>query len=183
VRLATEGALLGSLIAHGVSPALVVLSDGAPQFDVWVHASCGLHAERPLARLVPHHEAHRQAIEDVRRQIGELYQALKAYRQQPQAPQQARRQARFEAWCAQRTGDPSGDGVLKEMAAHQADLLRILERPEVPLHNNVRERHIREYVTKRKISGSTRSAAGRRCRDTFASWKKTCRALGVNFGE
>src|SRR5262249_1138919 len=33
----------------------------------------------------------------------------------------------------------------------------------------------------RKISGSTRSEAGRRCRDTFASLKKTCRKLGIGF--
>ncbi len=31
------------------------------------------------------------------------------------------------------------------------------------------------------ISGSTRSESGRRCRDTFASLKKTCRKLGVSF--
>jgi hypothetical protein len=59
----------------------------------------------------------------------------------------------------------------------------VLERPEVPLHNNVSEGHIREYVTRRKVSGGTRSEAGRRCRDTFASLKKTCRCLGVNFWE
>ena len=34
VRLATEGALLGGLIERGVSPELVVLSDGAHQFDI-----------------------------------------------------------------------------------------------------------------------------------------------------
>ena len=66
VRIATEGALLGSLIAHGVSPELAVLSDGAGQFDVLVHAACWLHAERPLARLVPYNEKHRAAIEQVR---------------------------------------------------------------------------------------------------------------------
>jgi Transposase IS66 family len=60
-------------------------------------------------------------------------------------------------------------------------LLRVFERPEVPLHNNASESDIREYVKKRKISGSTRSAAGRRCRDTFATLKKTCRKLGQNF--
>jgi hypothetical protein len=54
VRIATEGALLGSLIAQGVSPTLAVLSDGAPQFDVLVHAACWIHAERPLARMVPY---------------------------------------------------------------------------------------------------------------------------------
>ncbi len=40
---------------------------------------------------------------------------------------------------------------------------------------------IREYVKRRKISGSTRSDLGRRCRDTFISLKKTCRKLGVPF--
>src|SRR5437762_13973318 len=67
------------------------------------------------------------------------------------------------------------------MAAHRAELLRVLERPEVPLHNNGSESALRDYVKKRKISGSTRSEAGRRCRDTFASLKKTCRCLGVRF--
>jgi hypothetical protein len=183
VRLATEGALLGSLIEHGVSPELVVLSDGAAQFDVLVHASCWLHAERPLARMVPFCEAHRQAIAGVRRRIWELYQELKAYQAKPDVSQKAGLEARFDALCAGRTGYPSVDGVLKEMRAHQADLLRVLDRPEVPLHNNVSEGHIREYVTRRKVSGGTRSAAGRRCRDTFASLKKTCRCLGVNFWE
>jgi hypothetical protein len=181
VRIATEGALLGSLVAHGVSPELVVVSDGAPQFDVLVHASCWLHAERPLHRLVPFCEAHRRAIEGVRQPLWALYQELKAYRQAPDAARKPALEAQFDALVTARTGYPSVDGVLAEMAAHKADLLRVLEQPEVPLHNNVAESHIREYVTKRKISGSTRSEAGRRCRDTFASLKKTCRALGVNF--
>jgi hypothetical protein len=182
-RIATEGALLGSLMAHGVSPDLVVLSDGAPQFDVLVHASCWLHAERPLARMVPFCESHREAIEGVRRRIWELYQDLKAYRHKPDPLQKTGLEARFDALCAWRTNYPSVDRVLKEIQDHRADLLRVLDRPEVPLHNNVSESHIREYVTRRKISGGTRSEAGRRCRDTFASLKKTCRALGVNFWE
>ena len=180
-RTATEGALLGSLIEHGVSPELVVLSDGAPQFDVLVHASCWLHAERPLARLVPYNEQHREAIAGVRRRLWELYQELKAYRGKPDVSQKPGLEARFEALCAWRTGYPSIDGVLREMHAHQADLLRVLERPAVPLHNNTSEGHIREYVTRRKVSGGTRSDEGRRCRDTFTSLKKTCRCLGVNF--
>jgi hypothetical protein len=144
VRIATEGALLGSLVAHGVSPDLVILSEGAPPFDVLVQASCWLHAERPLARMVPFGERHREAIAGVRQRIWELYQELKAYRQQPQASQRAVRAARLDALCAARTGYPSVDAVLTEMAAHRAELLRVLERPEVPLHNHVSESHLRE---------------------------------------
>jgi Transposase IS66 family len=181
VRLVTEGALLGGLMDRGVSPELVVLSDGAPQFDILLHASCWIHAERPLARLVPHNDAHREVIEQVREQIWQLYKDLKAYRQQPDAAQKPVLETGFDALCNQRTGYPNIDAVLKEMRVHRTDLLRVLERPDVPLHNNGSETDIREYVKKRKISGGTRSTAGRRCRDTFASLKKTCRKLGVNF--
>jgi hypothetical protein len=181
VRIATEGALLGGLIARGVSPDLGVISDGAPQFVLFVHAGCWIHAERPLAKLVPHNDQHRAAIDKVRGQIWELYQDLKAYRAQPDMAQKPVLEARFDTLVEQRTSYPSIDGVLKEMRDHQADLLRVLERPDLPLHNNAMESDIREFVKRRKISGGTRNEAGRRCRDTFASLKKTCRKLGVRF--
>jgi Transposase IS66 family len=181
VRIASEGALLGSLIAHGVSPELVILSDGAGQYDVLAHAACWIHAERPLARMIPYSEEHRAAITKVRGQIWELYQDLKGYRQRPEPSRRPDLESRFDALCGQRTGLPSVDGVLQGMREHRSALLRVLARPEVPLHTNLSERHLRDYVKKRKISGGTRSDWGRRARDTFASLKKTCRELGVNF--
>ena len=183
VRIATEGALLGGLIARGLSPNLGVLSDGAPQFLVFVHASCWIHAERPLAKMVPHNDEHRAAIEKIRTQIWELYQDLKAYRAQPNEAQRPALEARFDALAEQQTGYPNIKAVLKEMLAHKADLLRVLTRPEIPLHNNAMESDIREFVKRRKMSGGTRNDAGRRCRDTFASLKKTCRKLGICFWE
>ena len=104
----------------------------------------------------------------------------------PQDRREAQRpilEGRFDELCANRTNFPSVDAVLTAMNENRADLLRALERPEVPLHHNLSEGHMRDYVKKRKISGSTRSESGRRARDTFASLKKTCRRLGVNFWE
>lgn len=181
LRIASEGALLGGLIARGVSPDLGVLSDGAQQFVVFVHAACWVHAERLLAKLIPYNDQHRAAIDNIRHQIWEFYKALKAYRLQPDKTQRPALTARFDVLVEQRTGYPSIDGVLKAMHEHKADLLRVLERPELPLHNNAMESDIREFVKRRKISGGTRSDAGRRCRDTFASLKKTCRKLSVRF--
>jgi hypothetical protein len=182
VRIATEGALLGQIIVQGVSPRLVILSDGAPQFDLLIHASCWVHAERPLARLVPYNEEHRVAIEQVRQQIWELYRDMKEYRLAPNPAAKPTLTARFDALVGQKNNYPTSIGqVLKEMCVHKADLLCVLERPEVPLHNNGMESDIRGYVKMRKISGGTRSEAGRRCRDTFSSLKKTCRKLGVSF--
>ena len=140
VRITTEGALLGSLIALGVSPELTVLSDGAGQFDIFVHALCWLHVERPLARLVPHNEKHRAAIERIRQGIWDLYAKLKAYRQAPSpAARGWENGLSDDDEVAQRTYYPSIDGVLKGMAADRAKLLLVLEQPEVPLHNNFDE--------------------------------------------
>ena len=160
---------------------MVILSDGAKQFDVLIHALCWLHVERPLERLVPHDETHRQVIERIRQLIWELYAGLKAYREAPSVAARETLGKQFDDLVAERTEYPSIDGVLKGMAANRAKLLLVLDQPEVPLHNNLSEGHIRDYVKKRKISGGTRSELGRQARDTFASLKKTCRRLGVNF--
>src|SRR5262249_15447148 len=153
VRITTEGALLGGLIARGVSPDLVVLSDGALQFVILRHAACWVHAERPLLKMVPYNDAHRAVLEDTRRQLWERYQDLKAYRAKPAAAQRPALEARFDALVEQRTGYPSINTVLQTMRERKADLLRVLERPEVPLHNNGCESDIREFVKRRKISG------------------------------
>ena len=116
IRIASEGALLGSLINHGVSAELGILSDGAGQFDVLVHAACWIHAERPLTRMVPYSDEHRAAIEKVRQRIWEFYQDLKAYRLEPEAARRLLLEARFDAICADRTGFPSVDVVLKGMS-------------------------------------------------------------------
>jgi hypothetical protein len=57
----------------------------------------------------------------------------------------------------------------------------VLDRPEIPLHTNGSENDIRGHVTKRKISGGTRSDAGRDCRDAFLGLAKTCAKLGISF--
>ncbi len=44
VKTATEGALLGAVIASGVSPHLGLISDGAGQFRLLEHGLCWVHA-------------------------------------------------------------------------------------------------------------------------------------------
>jgi len=67
------------------------------------------------------------------------------------------------------------------MAKNKDELLRVLDKPWIPLHNNLSERDIRDYVKKRKTSGGTRTDKGRKARDTFASLKKNCRKHNVSF--
>lgn len=180
-RIATEGALLGSLLEKGFSPELAIVSDGAGQFAILLHALCWVHAERLIHTLIPLNDGHRQDIERVRQGIWELYADLKAYRQHPDPALAHTYAARFDAIFTQRTSFETLNQTLKRLHAHKAELLLVLKRPDVPLHTNGSEGDIRDFVKKRKVSGGTRSDLGRRCRDTFASLKKTCRKLGISF--
>jgi len=183
VRTATEGALLGSVLEQGLNRDLVIVSDDAGQFDVLRHALCWVHAERLFVKLVGFNDAQREALAAVRSEIWQLYAELKAYKIAPDEDQKARIDARFDELCATRTCFASLNKALQRLHRNQAELLLALERPDLPLHNNLSERDIRDYVKKRNISGSTRSDEGRRCRDTFASLKKTCRKHEISFWE
>jgi hypothetical protein len=48
----------------------------------------------------------------------------------------------------------------------------VLDRPEIPLHTNGSENDVRCQVTRRKVSGGTRSDTGRDCRHSFLALAK-----------
>lgn len=176
-RIATEGTLLGGLIDKGFSLDLVIVSDGAGQFAILLHALCWVHAERLVHKLIPLNDRQRQDQQRVRAEIWELYADLKAYQRDPEPTRVSALEARFDAIFTQRTCFET----LKRLYAHRQKLLLVLQRPDIPLHTNGSENDIRGYVKWRKVSGGTRSDLGKRCRDTFASLKKTCRKLGISF--
>ncbi len=182
-RIATEGALVASLLTHGVSPELVILSDDAGQFNVagFLHALCWIHAERTIHTLLPFSDANRAAQASVRDHIWRFYQDLKAFKGTPSDEQKRALATRFEDIFTQQTCFQTLNLALKRLHANKTELLLVLERPEIPLHNNLSENDIRDYVKKRKISATTRSEAGRAARDTFLSLKKTCQKLGLSF--
>jgi len=181
VRIATEGALIGSLLEKEFNPELVILSDGAGQFAILLHALCWIHAERLIHKLIPVNELQRIAIAKVRDQVWGFYADLKAYKNQPDATLVVALESRFTAIFTQRTEYATLDQLLKRLHRRKDELLLVLRRPEIPLHTNGSETDIRDFVKKRKVSGGTRSDLGRQCRDTFASLKKTCRKLGISF--
>jgi len=183
VRIVTEEALLGSVLAHGIHPELVIVSDDAGQFNVLLHALCWIHAERTLAKLVGFNEDQRQALEAKRTEVWvwDFYRDLKAYKVAPSDDDKRALETRFDEIFEATTCFATLNHALERLHRNKAEILLVLKRPDVPLHNNPSENDIREYVTRRKRSGSTRSDLGRRCRDTFASLKKTCRKSGISF--
>lgn len=183
IRIATEGALVASLFQHGVSPELVILSDDAGQFNIagFLHALCWIHAERTIHPLLPFSEANRAAQAAVRDQIWRFYQELKAFKRTPSEEAKRTLAERFDTIFTQTTCFHTLNLALWRLHDNKPELLLVLKRPDIPLHNNLSENDIRDYVKKRKISATTRSEAGRAARDTFLSLKKTCQKLGLSF--
>jgi len=74
VQIATQGALWGAVCHHGLltpdatpgAAGTVIVSDGAGQFRVGLHALCWVHAERLVHKLVPATPEQRQAVEVTR---------------------------------------------------------------------------------------------------------------------
>ncbi len=182
IKRVSEAALLGGLFAQGVSPELCLLSDGARQFCLFTHALCWVHAERGLRKLSGSTPEFRDNIETVQTQLWQYYQELKAYRETPHEAEKIRLWQRFDdIFGSDYPHHPCLNLALSVFRDRKHELLRVLDFPDLPLHNNAAETDIREYVTRRKISGGTRSDLGRRARDTFLGLKKTCRKLGVSF--
>jgi len=181
VKIATEGALWGSIKAHGFLKDTVILSDGAGQFDVALHALCWVHAERLVHKLDAFTDLDYAAQQQARSLIWWFYRDLKAYHCDPTSRDKAALVARFDWIFQRRTGFDILDQLLARLHANKSELLMVLERPEIPLHTNGSENDIRCQVTRRKISGGTRSDPGRDCRDAFLGLAKTCAKLGISF--
>jgi hypothetical protein len=185
IKIATEGALIGGLIENGLNPDLVILSDDAGQFNILflLHALCWVHAERTIHKIIPYTDEQRLALESTLDKIWQLYADLKAYKQNPTAKDKIELENRFDEIFQEKTCFITLNLALKRLYENKSELLLVLDRPEIPLHNNASESDIREYAKRSKVSGGTKSSAGRESRDTFTSLKKTSRKLKVSFWE
>jgi hypothetical protein len=180
-RLATEGALWGAIKAHGLLPGTVIVSDDAGQFALGEHALCWVHAERLVHKLDTFTDQQRAAQARLRDLIWWYHADLKAYQREPSRRRRAELRARFDRIFRRRTGFVVLDRLLERLHANKAELLQVLDRPEIPLHTNGSESDIRAQVTRRKVSGGTRSDPGRDCRDAFLGLAKTCAKLSISF--
>jgi len=180
VLIATEGALWGSIKAHGFLPNTVIVSDDAGQFNVGQHGLCWVHCERLVHKLDTFTDENRAAQSTVRDLIWQLYHDLKAYRAAPTKQRRAALRARFDRIFKRKTGFVTLDRLLARLHANKPELLMVLDRPEIPLHTNGSENDVRCHVTRRRVSGGTRSDVGRDCRDAFLGLAKTTAKLGIN---
>ena len=180
-RLVTEAAMIGAIVARGLLSDTVIVSDEAGQFDVFQHALCWLHAERHLRQIVCVTDQQHQLVAVQRQLVWWFYADLKFYKEEPSSERRTALRQRFDRIFGRVTGFADLDEAVARIHANKDDLLRVLDRPDIPLNTNNSETAVRSFVTKRKISGETRSASGKQARDTFLSLMKTCAKLTISF--
>ena len=135
VLIATEGALWGSIKAHGLLADTVIpgsspgTSDDAGQFNVGQHGLCWVHAERLVHKLDTFTDAQRAAQRRIRALIWRFYRSLKAWRRHPSPARKATLPARFDRIFGHKTGFATLDRLLARLRPNKSKLLMVLERP------------------------------------------------------
>ncbi len=161
----------------------LLVCDDAPQFQ-WVTdklALCWVHAGRHYKKLTPCVALHQALVETFLTAFWSYYHELRRYQEQPTAEERTRLDASFETLFATRTGYWALDERIALTRAKKAQLLQVLEHPEVPLQNNPAELGARQRVRKRDVSFGPRTAEGAKAWDTFMSLAATTKKLGVSF--
>jgi hypothetical protein len=181
IKQITEALLIGSIVEHGFNPKTVIHSDGAGQFNLFIHALCWKHAERPLIKLKHYNKIQENQLYSKQNEYWLLYHKLKGYKTNPSKTDAIKLNKQFDQLCEPITNYAALNQVLQKIKSQKQEMLVVLHIPSTSLHNNNSECDIREYAKRRKLSAGTRSENGRLARDTFLSLKKTCRKLNISF--
>ena len=157
---AGQGRHRGCVQAHEFPCDAVKLSDDAGQFNIGQHALCWVHAERLVYKLEAFTDQHRAAQTRVRSLIWDFYADLKAYQLKPCKTPGLGVAQHADRIFLRRTGFATLDRLLARLHANKAELLMVLDRPEIPLHTNGSENDIRCQVTRRKVSAEHGATSG-----------------------
>jgi Transposase IS66 family len=180
-RQCIEASQIGFISETVLRPDQVLLSDRAGQFAIFDHAACWVHMERPLRKLEVESPQAEEELEQVREAIWNLYEKTK----EASVTQIGKEEVHqlFDRLLEMRSISPGINEVLASFGRYREELLKALDHPGLPLHNNDRERDIRSVAKRRNISGSTKSTEGRAYRDGILTLKQTCARLGISFME
>lgn len=143
-------------------------------------ALCWVHAARHYYQLTSSFALFQDAVDDFLKDYWDFYGDLLAYREAPPPAAAARLEGVFEKLFTRAVRFAPLATCLQRTYGHQAQLLLVLRRPELPLHNHATELAVRQRVRRRDVSFGPRSEAGRRAGDLYQSLAGTVEKLGVS---
>jgi hypothetical protein len=144
-------------------------------------ALCGVHEGRHYKKLMPFVPHHRTLLDEFLGDFWNFYHDLLAYREHPTPEERAQLDADFDALFSTVTGYAALDERIAKTLTKKTPLLRVLDHPDIPLHNNPAELGARARVRQQLVSFGPRSPAGIRAWDTFMTLAATTAKLGLSF--
>jgi hypothetical protein len=135
--------------------------------------------KRPLRKLIASTPEIEAEIREVRAAIWTLYEQVKKASILRKGKEEVLEA--YDALIKRETSSPGVRTLLDAFKKYREEILKALDHPGLPLHNNDSERDIRGMVKFRKVSGGTRSESGKSFRDGLMTLKQTCYRLGLNF--
>ena len=161
----------------------ILMSDEAPQFQHLTEqqALCWVHEGRHYKKLTPAVAYHQHLLADFLTDFWTFYGQLQRYRASPSLAKAQHLQYQFDTLFSTVTGYQALDQRIAKTKAKKNKLLKVLDYPFLPLHNNPAELAARQRVRKRDISFGPRTQDGLAAWDTFMTLTATAKKLGVSF--
>ena len=160
-----------------------LVSDHAPEYNniSTQHQSlCWVHDARYYKKLEPRLKIHREKLDRFIKLYWEFYYQLLNYKKAPSKALVGELEHKFDTIFTTKTNYFQLDKLINRTFKNKEKLLTVLQKPQIPLHNNLAELGARRKVRKRDISYHTMSEKGTRCLDAFMTITQTAIQLNID---
>ena len=160
----------------------VLICDDAPQFKQITEelGLCWIHEGRHYKKLSPVYSWHRELLDSFINDFWDYYADLKNYKTNPTNAIKKCLLEKFDHIFTRKTYYDSLDERIFKTYSKKNELLLVLEKPHIPLHNNPAECEVRVEKRKQDISFQTRTKKGTEIKDAGMTIVQTAKKLGVN---
>lgn len=160
----------------------ILVCDDAPQFKniteflelCWVHE--GRHYKKLRPWLIPH----RRLVAEFLTDFWNYYHKLLEYKKSPNPESAQVLSEEFDELTSRITGYEILDERIKKTSQKKAQLLLVLDHPQIEVHNNPAELAARAQARKRDVSLQTKNEKGTQAKDAGMTVLQTAKKLGVN---
>lgn len=159
-----------------------LMCDDAPQFNrISLHQTlCWIHEGRHYKKLQPYLEINQNRLDMFIEKFWDFYKELLDYKASPSPKKSDILSQQFDELFETKTGYDDLDARILLTRQKKEALLKVLEFPFLPLHNNDSEGGAQLQARYRDIHLQTKNEKTTKVKDTFTTLVKTARKLNVN---
>lgn len=178
------GALLSSLktIYKNLMPEVLV-SDAAGEYKeiLSAHQECWIHELRHYREIRICSDYVREELDLFFEKAWDLFDLMESYKFYPTTDLRKKIESDFDLIFKKEYNSFMVNHCRANTLSRREGLLRFLDHPQIPIHNNQAESYIREKVIRRKISGGHKNDRGAAAGNMWISLYQTVRKNGVSF--